>query len=434
MEKLLHYVWQHQLLPKNGLTTQNGQPIEIIDPGLPNTHAGPDFFNAKIRIEEIVWVGNVELHEHSSDWYKHRHQLDEHYNNVVLHVAGNIDGEVQTLSGKTLPQLQIEVPEHVAANYRELLEEDTYPPCYRIIPCINSMTQHQWLSTLTAERLEQKTQRIEGYLLATNGDWERTFFITLARNFGFGTNADAFEQWALCLPPQTIAKHRDDLLQVEAVFMGQAGLLDEARVPQQQQDDYFRTLQREYRFLAHKFSLKPMNGALWRFLRMRPQNFPHVRLAQLARLFHEERITLSRVLETTDIHTLQKLFCAGVTPYWETHYTFGDAHEPKTKTIQASTLDLVVINTIAPFLFTHGRHHQNDEQCEQALLLLEKTKAERNFITRSWEKAGLKAEHAADSQALIQLKQHYCDRKDCLRCRFGAHYLRKPINHDTTTP
>lgn len=430
MEKLLHYTWQHRLLPQHCLQTHDGQPIDIIDPGLPNSNSGPDFFNAKIRIGSVLWVGNVELHDRSSQWYQHKHHLDAHYNNVILHVATIIDEDVTTQHNKTLPQLQLEVPEYIVNNYRELLEEDTYPPCYRIIPHIDTLTQHAWLNALTAERLEQKMQRILHYLNETNGDWERTFFITLARNFGFGTNAEAFEQWALHIPPQTIVKHRDNLLQVEAMFLGQAGLLSEERVDTEQRDDYFCMLQREYRFLSHKFSLQPMEALHWRFLRMRPQNFPHIRLVQMARLYHEERIALSKVLETDDTNQLRKLFTVGVTPYWETHFDFNQAHAPKKKTLQSASLDLLIINTVAPFLFAYGRQHMNEELCERAYTLLEATKPEHNFITRSWDKAGLKAEHAADSQALIQLKRQYCDRKDCLRCRFGARYLRKDMTHN----
>ena len=425
MEILLHYVWKHKLFPLGPLTTTDGQEVDVIDPGLHNRHQGPDFFNAKIKIGDTLWVGNVEIHDAASDWYRHHHDTDEAYDNVVLHVVGRSDMAVQTQHGRTLPQLVLEVPETVRQNYAELLAEEAYPPCYRVIPNVPTLTVHSWLSALTIERLEAKTNRILSYLQQTEGDWERTFFVTLARNFGFGTNADAFEHWALQLPPRTIAKHRDNALQVEAAFFGQAGLLDDALVPEERRDDYYRLLQNEYAFLAHKFSLTPMNARLWKFLRMRPQNFPHVRLAQLAMLYHARHTDLSRLLEGQTREDFHRLFRTATSPYWETHYHFGLASAAQTKALQTASLDLIIINTVAPLLFAYGQQHMDDARCERAFALLESVPAERNFITRSWAKAGLTAANASDSQALIQLKREYCDPKDCLRCRFGGEYLRK---------
>ena len=425
MEILLHYVWKHKLFPLGPLTTTDGQEVDVIDPGLHNRHQGPDFFNAKIKIGGTLWVGNVEIHDAASDWYRHHHDTDEAYDNVVLHVVERSDMAVQTQRGRTLPQLVLEVPETVRQNYAELLAEEAYPPCYRVIPDVPKLTAHSWLNALTIERLEAKTNRILSYLQQTEGDWERTFFVTLARNFGFGTNADAFEHWALQLPPRTIAKHRDNALQVEAAFFGQAGLLDDALVPEERRDDYYRLLQNEYAFLAHKFSLTPMNARLWKFLRMRPQNFPHVRLAQMAMLYHAGHTDLSRLLEGQTREDFHRLFRTATSPYWETHYHFGLASAAQTKALQTASLDLIIINTVAPLLFAYGQQHMDDARCERAFALLESVPAERNFITRSWAKAGLTAANASDSQALIQLKREYCDPKDCLRCRFGGEYLRK---------
>ena len=425
MEQLLHYVWQHKMFPLQPLQTTDGQSIEVIDPGLHNTNEGPDFFNAKVNIDGMLWVGNIEIHLHASDWLRHGHQKDSHYDNVILHVVGQADIPISTCSGHLPPQLVLPIPSHIAENYQELLKEANYPPCYRIIPYVDAFTAHSWMSALTVERLEEKMRRIEEYLERTQGDWERAYFITLARNFGFGNNTEAFENWAFHLPPQTIVKHRDDLFQVEAMFMGQAALLEDDGVKDDCKDDYFQKLRREYRFLAHKFSLTPMNAREWHFLRMRPQNFPHVRLAQLAQLYHQGRTGLSMMLERKQPDQLKELFSVGVTPYWETHYTFGHAGSPQKKVLQNNSLNLLLINTVVPFLFAYGRHHLNEELCERAFELLEHTKAEQNFITRSWENAGLKVEHAADSQALIQLRRKYCDKKDCIRCRFGTEYLKR---------
>ncbi len=425
MEKLLHYTWQHKLFPLYGLHTENGESVEVIDSGLHNMHAGPDFFNAKVKIGGVLWVGNVEIHERASNWYRHGHEKDTAYNNVILHVCATLDDTAQTADGKKLPQTTLSVPPEVLANYHELLAEEAYPPCYRIIPSLSTLTVHSWMSALTVERLEAKTQRIENLLERTGGDWERVAFITLARNFGFGVNTEAFEQWALALPLQAAAKHRDDAFQVEALFMGQAGLLSEDIVAEEKQDEYYLRLKQEYAYLSHKFSLTPMDGKTWRFLRLRPQNFPYIRLSQLVHLYHTRGADFSRLIEANTAKELHKLLCCRVTPYWESHYTFGSSAAAHPKTLQKASINLIIINTVAPLLFAYGRHRNDEKLCERAFRFLEETPAEQNFITRSWSKAGITSAHAADSQALIQLRTKYCDMKDCLRCRFGSEYMRK---------
>ncbi len=425
MEYLVHYVWQHRIYGTQPMLTDDGQTVEVIDPGVHNLlNAGPDFFNAKIKLNGMLWAGNVEIHERSTDWYRHHHETDAAYNNVTLHVVGSIDGEVFTQSGKRLPQLQLAVPGYLQANYEELLNEETYPPCYRIIPHVPQLTVHSWMSRLVVERLEEKTQRVRSYLQRIDGDWERAFFITLARNFGFGTNAEAFEQWAFTLHPQHIGKHRDDPFQVEAFFMGQAGLLDDALVRPEHRDSYYMSLKNEYRFLQHKFNLTPIPATLWKFGRLRPQNFPHVRLSQLTRLYSERRADFSRLLETHSLDALRALFRVGVTDYWRTHYAFGEESRESDKVLQSASLNLLVINTASPLFFAYGRQRMDEDLAERAFNLLEQLPAERNYIIRCWERAGLSVTHAADSQALIQLRRNYCDRKDCLRCRFGVEYLR----------
>lgn len=435
MELLLHYVWQHRLYDGSRLSTTDGKSVEVIDAGLHNTNAGPDFFNAKVRIGGTMWVGNVEIHDRASDWLRHGHTADTAYNNVILHVVGADDYQATTAAGEALPQMVLSVPDEVRRNYRQLLAEERYPPCWRVIPHVPMLKKHAWMSALTAERLEGKMQRLLTYLERTGGDWEQTFFAALARNFGFGVNGEAFEDWAFHIPPQTIVKHRDDLFQVEAFFMGQAGLLEPERVSEERRDDYYTRLLREYRYLQHKFSLTPMDGKAWRFLRLRPQNFPYIRLSQFATLYSRCGIDFSRLIEAQDAAAIRRLLHTGTTDYWSRHYTFGKAL-PKSKksavssgetphplTLSATSLDLLIINTAAPLLFTYGRKRMDETLCERAFQLLEQTAAEHNFITRSWELAGLGVENAADSQALIQLKKAYCDRKDCLRCRFGAEYL-----------
>ena len=288
MEQLLHYVWRHRLFPLRPLSTTDGLPLEVVDPGLPNTDAGPDFFNAKVRVGGTLWVGNVEVHEHSSDWVRHGHDRDRAYDNVVLHVVGEADCKVCRSDGHPVNQLQLACPDDVRCRYEELRRADVFPPCRVVLSALSPLKVHGWLSALQAERLSRKADAI-GLRLQQNGNhWEDAFFVTLARNFGFGLNADAFEAWALRIPLRAVDKHRDSLFQIEALFFGLAGLLDND--PACDADDYAASLQREFAYLRHKFSLpEPLPRDRWRFLRLRPSGFPHVRLAQLAWIYqHQE--------------------------------------------------------------------------------------------------------------------------------------------------
>lgn len=451
MEQLLHYVWQHRLFPLGPLHTTDGQGLEIIDPGLHNLGAGPDFFNAKVRIGGQMWVGNVEVHQRSSDWFRHHHEHDSAYANVILHVVGTDDcpvtspqpvppvgtplphptqaphaevehSEATPATGRPIPALELAVPDSVMANYRELLAEEAYPPCYRVIPSLSPLLVHSWMSALTVERLETKTDRVEGWLERTRGDWERVFFITLARAFGFGTNADAFERWATSIDLTQVGRHRSSPLQVLAYFLGQAGFLSDG--PRSDADEAQRACYErvagEYRFMAHMFGLTPLPRAMWKTGRLRPQNAPMVRIAQLAELYGSFRLDLSAVREAADINALRQLLgattCTGFEALTGGPYSLSEA-----------SVDLLIVNAIAPILFAYGRRHHDNTLTESAFALLEAIKPEHNAITRSWDRAGITSQHAADSQALIQLRSHYCDRKDCLHCRFGKAYLSREV-------
>ncbi len=429
MEQLLHYVWKHKLFPIGQLATTSSQRVEVIDPGLHNRNAGPDFFNAKIKIDGTLWVGNVEIHDKASDWFLHGHDKDPHYDNVILHVCGEIDGETTNSRGEKLVQMQLDVPEEVSRHYSELLSIDQYPPCFRIIPSLSKLTVHSWMSALQTERLSAKTEAIVGRLGRCNGDWENAYFVTLARNFGFGINGDAFEQWAQSIPLHAVDHHRDNIFQIEALFLGQAGLLNMESIPEYCRKDavadgYFGKLQREYQYLAYKFSISPIDYSLWRFLRLRPQNFPHIRISQLAMLYYQQHAGLSRILEAATVKDAMRILSTTVTPYWETHYTFGSTSVRNEKHISAASLNLLVINTVVPILFAYGRHRGEEKYCDRAFEFLEALRPENNYIIRMWKLCGLGVDNAGDSQALIQLKKEYCDRKECLRCRFGYEYLK----------
>lgn len=420
MEQLLHYVWKHKIFPLKELKTTTGQQVEVIDTGLANTDAGPGFFNAKLKLDGVLWIGNIEIHERSSDWFKHGHHADAGYNSVILHIASEIDTEISRSNGERIPQIQLICPEAVRTNYKELLETASYPPCYRIIPSLSPFTAHSWMSALQMERFEQKATLLNERLKRCQGNWEDAFFITLARNFGFGLNGDAFETWAHQLPFRAVDKHRNDLFQIEAIFFGQAGILEDS-----DGDGYYLRLKKEYTYLQHKFGLIPMDASLWRFLRLRPANFPHIRIAQLACLYHRAYGLLSRIMETETLQGVRDILKGGTSEYWLTHYTFGGSSPSRPKTLSNTSLDLLIINTVVTFLYAYGLHKGNRVLCARAGSFLEELKAENNYITRMWEQCGMKASNAADSQALIQLKKDYCDKKKCLYCRIGYEYLKR---------
>ena len=420
MEQLLHYVWKHKIFSLKELKTTTGQQVEVIDTGLANTDAGPGFFNAKLKLDGALWIGNIEIHERSSDWFKHGHHADAGYNSVILHIASEIDTEISRSNGERIPQIQLICPEAVRTNYKELLETDSYPPCYRIIPSLSPFTAHSWMSALQMERFEQKATLLNERLKRCQGNWEDAFFITLARNFGFGLNGDAFETWAHQLPFRAVDKHRNDLFQIEAIFFGQAGILEDS-----DGDGYYLRLKKEYTYLQHKFGLIPMDASLWRFLRLRPANFPHIRIAQLACLYHRAYGLLSRIMETETLQGVRDILKGGTSEYWLTHYTFGGSSPSRPKTLSNTSLDLLIINTVVTFLYAYGLHKGNRVLCARAGSFLEELKAENNYITRMWEQCGMKASNAADSQALIQLKKEYCDKKKCLYCRIGYEYLKR---------
>ena len=426
MEELLHYVWKHKILPLKMLRTTSGQSVEVIDPGLPNTNAGPDFFNAKLKIDGTLWVGNVEIHTQASDWLHHGHDRDRAYDSVILHVVSESNCDVYRTNGELVPQVILSCPEFVRLRYEELRQTEIYPPCYSILGSLPKLTVHSWLSALQVERFEQKARVISKRLEHCNNHWEDVFFITLARNFGFGLNGDAFEAWANHLPFRAIDKHRDNLFQIEAFFLGQAGLLEE-ELPEA--DAYYLKLQKEFRYLQHKFELgAPMTTEQWRFLRLRPGNFPHVRLAQLAYLYHKEQSLFSRIMEADTLDAVKKILTARTSAYWEEHFNFKKASSHQEKRVGESSQTLIIINTVIPFLYAYGLHKADEVLCERATRFLEALKAENNHVTRLWGGAGLPVFTAADSQALLQLQKEYCDKKDCLRCRFGYEYLKTPHN------
>jgi len=413
-ESILHYVWQYKLFTSHELFTTDGESVEVIDVGKYNTDAGPDFFNAKIRIGETVWAGNLEIHSRSTDWEKHNHQNDKAYDSVILHVVDIADAEVYRIDGTLIPQMVLIYPQHIVTNYEQLINEQKWIPCADKIASVPSIFIQGWKNALLSERLEQKMQAINDLLLEKNQHWEEAFYITLARNFGFSTNSQAFESLAKSLPLAALGKHKDNLFQLEALLFGQAGLLNESGL-----DDYSLKLKHEYEFLRAKFALQPMIASQWKLLRLRPDNFPHIRIAQFAGLIHSSSKLFSKIVENPTIEFLQSVFACEPSVYWQTHYLFGAESSLKNKKLGARSINGILINTVVPFLFCYA--HQKNIQAlkDNALQLLEKIPCETNSILTGWKNLEISAQSAYDSQALLQLKKHYCDEKKCLRCRIG---------------
>ena len=417
-ESILHYVWQHKLFTAQQLVTTEGEPVDVIDVGKHNTDAGPDFFNAKIRIGETLWAGNVEIHARSTDWHRHSHHSDKAYNSVILHVVSEVDGEIFRADGAKIPQLVLVYPKHIAENYDRLITEQKWIACEDKIAAVPGIVIESWKNALLTERLEQKMQAITTLLTESNQHWEEAFYITLARNFGFGTNSQAFESLAKSVPLSVLGKHKDQLLQLEAVLFGQAGLLtDEAT------DEYAARLKQEYSFMRAKFGLQPINASQWKLLRLRPDNFPHVRIAQFASLIHSSSKLFSKIVDQPEMEYLRSIFVCEPSDYWKRHYLFSHESPVRDKKLGTQSINVLLINTVVPFLFCYAQQKNNHTLKDKALQLLEQLPSERNAIITAWQKLGINSASAYDSQALLQLKKQYCDDKKCLRCRIGHKVL-----------
>ncbi len=431
MESLLHYTWRHKLFVDYPLTTTRGSSIEVLHPGLPNYDAGPDFLGAKILIDGVEWVGNVEIHVRTSDWYRHHHDENERYDNIILHVVGVADDEVCYHNGVPIPQMVMTVPEYVRMNYEGLVGAERSPKCADIISSIPTISIHSWLSALQIERLQQRTQQIMERRARLSMSWEDTLFATLARSMGMGRNGDAFEQWVLSFSLSSLAKHRDSLFQVESVFFGQAGLLPEGEPtpnPSQRgrelEDGYCGRLRSEYGYMRRKFGLEPMGGGEWKLLRMRPQAFPHVKLAQLAMMYYEQRVSMSAIVNAGSVEDVMKLLDTHVSEYWRTHYMFGREHgRPIDGRLSRGTKVVIMVNCVVPVLFAYGRYKGDEGMCERALRMWEELPAEKNSVIADWMTAGVVPDSAANSQALLQLHSEYCQKGECLRCRLGKEYI-----------
>ncbi|MDR1730068.1 MAG: DUF2851 family protein [Prevotellaceae bacterium] len=417
-ENLLQYVWQYGLFAMESLKTTTGEAVEIIDRGKKNTDAGPDFFNAKIKIGKTLWAGNVEIHLTSADWNRHNHHKDKSYNSVILHVVEKANRPVYRQTGEEIPQLEIAIREEIRERHKVLLSSGEWIRCESFWKQLSPECIKLHLHQLLNERFMRKTDAILMHLTQNNNNWEETFYVFLTRNFGMNINSLPFEMLAKSLPLACLGKHKDNLAQIEALLFGQAGLLSG-----ETNDEYFRFLQKEYLFLRQKFSLSPIDSSLWKFAKMRPVNFPTIRIAQFAMLIHRSSKLFSRLMETGDLTKLHHFFRYGTSAYWENHYTFGEISPKRKKVIGEESINILLINTVSPFLFAFSIKKDCPEILERAYSLLEKIAPEQNSIIEKWEQLGVNAENAYDTQALLELKKQYCNEKKCLQCGIGYQLL-----------
>jgi hypothetical protein len=414
-EEFLHFIWQNKLYQTDSLVTDEGELLQVVHQGHHNTNAGPDFFDARIRIGETFWAGNIEIHLKSSDWNKHGHQTDPAYRNTILHVVAIHDIQVFNDMGSSIPVVVIKWPKWIELNYEMLIKSPDWICCAPFLYQIEPFRIKFFLNGIMIERLKQKIEAISKVLLETKEDWGETFYRILARNFGLKENALPFEMVARSLPQSVLSRHHDSLFQIEALLFGQAGLLGEELFG----DEYYLSLRKEYRFLAVKYGLKPIAGHLWKFMRMHPGNFPTLRLAQFAMLIHRSKGLFAAVIESGNLTDLQQLFTVSASEYWDDHYSFNKPSVCRKKVFGDQIFKLIVINVVVPFYFLFGESQNKLILKDRALDILEQMPAENNSAINRWAVAGIVPANALESQALLQLQHNYCEPRRCLDCTIG---------------
>ena len=419
-ENFLQYIWNHRLYLPEGNLTAEGEPVEIVQQGLRNIHAGPDFTDVRIRIDHTLWAGCVEIHLRSSDWEKHGHHNDPAYNNVVLHVVYQHDAETYNARRQKIPVMELHFDGAYFDNYHHLVNNKSRIACQEKLNCIDAISLSSWIERLAIDRLEQKTEAIMQTYVSSRNNWEETLYQRLARNFGFSLNALPFELLAKSLPLGILLKHKDNLQQIEALLFGQAGLLGDENTG----DEYYIGLRSEYSYLRKKYSLTPIDRFLWKFLRLRPVNFPTLRIAQFAVLIHSNERLFSQMIDTKTTETFGQLFEIQASEYWDTHYVFGKDSLKRNKSFGQTAFRTILINTVIPFLFAYGKTRGKDEFCTRAIELLESLPPEKNTILAQWKNLGVRNPDAFTSQALLQLTNEYCQPKRCLNCAIGNKIIR----------
>ena len=418
-EELLTYLWKTQKFQRGNLKTTSGDNVVIVWPGQENTYAGPDFFNAHIQINNTLWVGNVELHLRSSDWFSHRHQNDKNYDNVILHVVWQDDIPLYDASQHPMPTLLLSsyTSQKFIDKYTSWLElSNKWILCADDLPRLPDVLRKQFFERLYVERLMEKTALFQSWLALTKNNWEAVFFVALAKGFGLKINGMVFAQMALSIPWKAILQNSDKQLALEALFMGQMGLFN-----QDFDHDFFRSQKKTYAYFKHKYQLITLKEKV-HFFRLRPNNFPTIRLAQLACLMQQKPRLLTLIQEAKTLKDLYRVLEAKTSPFWETHYHFDTASKKRTKRLTKSFIELLLINTIFPFLF-HYYNYTGDKRKAKILDEVRKLSAEKNNVVKSFKELGCSVDDALESQASLQLKHAYCEPKRCLQCSFGHKLL-----------
>lgn len=407
-EDFLYYLWENRLLDKD-IVTSDGDEIQIVSVGMRNHDAGPDYLDAKIRIGDTLWAGHVEMHVNASDWFKHGHQNDEAYENVILHVVYVNDCE---LFGIPTIEVMGRFDESIYSKYKAFMNSQQWVSCGRLISGIQQFTWLSWLERVIIERLEEEVADVNKKLAANNHDWEETVYQRIMRSLGLKVNNEAFEWLSRLLPLKILRKHLDNPLQIEAMFFGCAGFLE-----QEFADGYPLLLQREFKVLKSKFDLITMPASYWKFLRLRPPNFPTIRLAQMAAIVQSCDNLLSKMLSMNDINEIRSFFDVEINDYWTTHFLFDKPSKRQKKSLGSTAVDVVLINAVVPVLFCYGACHDNQTIKDRSLAFLEEIKSEDNLIIRNFTELGVSVRNAQQSQALIHLYTRYCRRRRCLECR-----------------
>ncbi|WP_298287012.1 DUF2851 family protein [uncultured Lutibacter sp.] len=420
-ENLLHFIWKLKLFPTSKIKTTSGELLEIKSSGLLNYNSGPDFLNAQIRIQDQLWAGNVEIHLKSSDWYIHRHEKDESYDSVILHVVWEHDVTIFRKSNKTIPTLELKnyISKELLENYQKLFSTPKkWINCEQEINRIDSFILEHWYERLYFERLEQKSVQVQDIFIKTNNNWEATLFSLLAKSFGLNVNGEAFLDLALSVDFTTVRKVSNNLNQFEALLFGQAGLLFDNI-----ESNYFFNLKEEFKYLQTKFKLEPISKNQIQFFRLRPNNFPTIRISQLSQLYHTHQNLFSKVIENEKLEEFYELFSVSASTFWETHYTFSKESKKSIKKITKPFIDLVLINTVIPIKFWYLKSLGKND-FSSLLQLIQQMKPEKNSIISNFNMLKVKSDNAFKTQALLQLKNEYCSKQRCLECSIGKELLK----------
>jgi len=419
-EEFLHYLWKYGLYSADSLLDTDGNKISVIHPGEYNRDSGPDFFNARICIAGTEWAGNVEIHTRSSHFDVHGHNTDHAFDNVILHVVAENDRKVFNSKGEELLTVELVYDPVYFEKYQEIVNNPAVIACQNDIGRLDSFYLRHWLHSLLIERLQKKSDAIMKIFAETRNDWDETFYRVLTRYFGFRVNTEPFEMLASVLPFKVIRKHADNRFQIEALLFGTAGMLDEGLFREAVSDNYYLDLIKEYKILSSKYSLMPIHGWLWKFSRLRPVNFPTIRISQLASMISVAGGLFSRTLEAADAGQLRELFEVSASEYWKDHYIFGRKSIRIAKNTGRQATDIFLVNAVIPLIFVYGRFKDNQGVRERALEFLEAIHPEENSIISDWKLSGMEAESAFYTQALLQLTEEYCRKRRCLECRIGC--------------